>query len=106
MAVKRFPDWTSVYISRLGGFTPRLLRNLAKEANMTPIGPEDDVTYAGNGFLVIHALKSGEKTLRWQGKSDVIDLETGETIAHGVDTLTFPMKAKETRWFQRRSTQF
>jgi hypothetical protein len=61
LAVKRHPGWTGVYGSILGGFTPRLLRNLAREAGLTPVGPEDDVTFSGNGILTIHALKSGLK---------------------------------------------
>ena len=104
-AVKRFAGWTSVYISLLGGFTPRLLRNLAEEAGVTPIGPEDDVTYAGNGFVVVHALRSGEKTVRWTRESDLFDLALGETVARGVESYTFPMEAMETRWFRRRPVE-
>ena len=69
------------------------------EAGLTPVGPEDDVTYAGDGFLTIHALSDGEKTLRWDGPADVTDLTTGRVLARGVDHLTIPMKARETRWF-------
>jgi hypothetical protein len=94
-----------VYISLLGGFTPRLLRNLAEEAGVTPIGPEDDVTYAGNGFVVVHALRSGEKTVRWTRESDLFDLALGETVARGVESYTFPMEAMETRWFRRRPVE-
>ena len=102
MAVKRNSDWTSIYIATLGGFNPQLLRNIAAEAAINPIGSMDDVTYAGNRFLVIHALTAGEKTLRWSGASEVTDLITGETIAHVAETITFPMKWHETKWFQRK----
>ena len=93
--------WTSVYSSLLAGFSPTLLRNLAKEAGLTPVGPLDDVTFAGNGFLTLHATSAGEKTLRWTGKSDLLDLTSEEIVARGVESYSFPMKAQTTRWFAR-----
>jgi hypothetical protein len=58
---KRHANWTSVYSALPGGFTPRFLRGLAREAGLASRDPEDDVTYAGNGFLSIHTLSDGEK---------------------------------------------
>lgn len=87
----------------MGSYNPRILRSLAAEAKLTPIGPEDDVTYAGNGLLVIHALPPGDKTLRWQGPCDVVDLTQGETVARQVESITIRMHAQEARWFQRGS---
>ena len=105
LAVKRFRgdggNWTSVYSSALGGFTPTLLRGLAQEAGLTPIGPANDVTYAGNGLLVLHALQGGEKTLKWTGRSDLLDLQSGQIVARNADSYTFPVEIQRTRWFQR-----
>lgn len=101
LAVKRFKDWTSVYVALPGGFTPRFLRNLAREANLTPTGPEGDATYAGNGFLVLHALAPGEKTLTWTEPGDLFDLSNGVTVATNAVSYSFPMDALETRWFRR-----
>lgn len=99
-AVKRFKDWTSVYISIAGAFTPELLRNIVREAGIEPLGPCNDVTSGGNGFITIHALSDGSKTLRWQNKCDLVDLASGEIIKD-VNTLSLPMKAGETRWFRQ-----
>ena len=93
--------WTSGYSSLMGGFSPRLLRNMAREAGIVPVGPLDDVTFAGNGFLTLHATTEGEKTLRWTGKSDLLDLTSEQIVARGVESFTFPMQAQTTRWFQR-----
>lgn len=101
VAMKHFQDWTSVYIALPGGFNPQILRQIAAEAKVTPVGPEGDATYAGNGFLVIHALSAGEKTLRWNGKSDLLDIASGKIIASGQESITFPMTAFSTRWFRR-----
>ncbi len=96
--------WTGVFGSQMAGLTPQFLRALAQQAGLTPIGPEDDVTFSGQGFTTIHALKKGQKTLNWGGKNDVVDLTTGETLARGVASFTFPMEAQTTRWFRRVPT--
>lgn len=99
-AVKRFKDWTSVYISIAGAFTPELLRNIVHEAGIEPLGPCNDVTSGGNGFITIHALFDGNKELRWQDKCDLVDLASGDIIKN-VNSLSLPMKAGETRWFRK-----
>ena len=88
----------SVYSALPGGFTPQLLRGLAREAGSQPIGPQDDVTYAGNGLVVLHALRDGAKTIRWSGRYDVIDLTSNRRLAQAVEQFTFTAHACETRW--------
>ena len=105
LAVKRFPGWTSVYGSLLGGITPRLLRNLAAEARIIPVGPEGDATFSGNGIVTIHALSGGRKTLHWAEPSDVMDLTTGEIVARNVREWSLSMESRTTRWFQRTPTK-
>ncbi len=104
-AMKNNGSWTSVYLSLPGVISPAFIREIAKMANVIPIGPQEDVTYAGNGFVVIHAMTAGEKTLYFNGKSDLFDITTGTTIAKGVNSYTMNMKAFETRWFKRRPTK-
>jgi hypothetical protein len=101
-AYRRFDDWTSVYLAVPGGFTPRFVRNLAREAGIEPVGPEGDATYAGNGIIAIHAMKPGTKTLRWSQPADVYDLGTGKLISRQVMSLDIDMHALESRWFQLR----
>ena len=104
-AVKRFNDWTSIYIAVPGAFTPELIRNIVREAGMEPIGPCNDVTYAGNGFITIHALSNGSKTLRLPGKCDLLDLAGGKSAGKNIDTISFQMQAGETRWFRKSISQ-
>jgi len=101
-AIKNNGNWTSVYLSLPGVISPEFIRGIAGLAAITPIGPQEDVTYAGNGFLVIHAMTGGEKTLQWEGKSDLFDISTGTTVAKGVNRITIHMDPFETRWFKRR----
>ena len=69
---------------------------------MVPVGPRENVTYAGNGFIVIHAMTAGEKTLRLEGKSDLFDITTGTTVTKGAESFAIKMEAFETKWFKRR----
>jgi Concanavalin A-like lectin/glucanases superfamily len=99
-AVKRFKDWTSVYIALPGAITPELIRNIAAEAKLTPIGPCNDMTTSGNGFITLHAISDGSKTIRWNG-GKLRDLISGKIINTRDNTLTMEMKAGQTRWFRK-----
>jgi len=99
-AVKRHKNWTGIYIGAPGGVTPDFLRAAAAEAGITPVGPSGDATYAGHGFIVIHATAGGEKTISWQGSYDAVDLATGRIVAPNANSLTFPMEAGQSRWFR------
>lgn len=101
IAMKAMEDWTSVYLGMPGGFSPRFIRNLVKNANLVPVGPEGDATFSGNGIITIHALSPGEKTIHWTGKCDLLDLTKGTIVARDTESFSFTMDAFTTRWFQR-----
>jgi Beta-galactosidase len=100
-AVKRHKNWTAIYLTPPGGIMPSFLRALAKNAGITPIGPEGDITHAGNGFISLHAVKSGKKTLHLRGKSNLYDLFNNKLVAKGVKEYSFELNTGETRWFRR-----
>lgn len=100
LALKRGNGWTGVYSALPGGLSVPLLRYLAQQADITPIGPAQDVTYAGRGLIVFHAIRDGEKTLQWKDKKDVLDLTTGQIVARGATSLTFTIQTGQTRWFR------
>jgi hypothetical protein len=101
MAVKRHKNWTAVYLSSgtdcLG---TKFFGELAKEAGIIPVGPQDEITYFGNDFLVIHAVKPGKKQLNWGYDADLYDITADKIIARRVKTVTVDMKFGETRWFK------
>ncbi len=101
IAVKRLKGWTSVYSSLIGGVSPQLIRNMAMEAGIAPIGPLDEVVYAGNGLIVVHALKAGVKELNWGKDSRLIDMKTGKIVATNKHSITIKMCIHETRWFRK-----
>lgn len=102
IAVKRHKDWTAIYIA--GGceqaLTAEFIRAVAGEAKIKPIGPLGDITYAGNGFLAIHAVKPGSKTLNLKAPADLLDITSNSIVARNVASYTLEMKFGETRWFR------
>lgn len=102
MSVKRHPNWTAVYLAGNSEYalTAEFLRKLATEAGIQPIGPEGDVTYCGNGFLAIHAVKPGRKEIFLKSASELTDLSTGEKVAEKTSSYSCYMNAGETRWFR------
>jgi len=100
-AVKRHAGWTGVYLATAGQITPELLRAIVAEAGLVPIGPNGDVTVAGNGLVALHALSGGMKALQLPEARQWVDLDSGEARAGASKRLEFPMRAGETRWFLR-----
>ena len=98
MALKRFPDWTSVFCGGLQ-MSPEVLRGLARLAGAHVYCDTNDVISARPGFLSIHATEAGEKTLILPRESRLRDLYTGEELATTQKRCTFPMVKGETRVF-------
>ncbi|MBK1438537.1 beta-galactosidase [Parapedobacter sp. ISTM3] len=59
----------------------------------------DDVVYAGRGWLCIHSLHGGKKTLRLPFRAKVIDPEDGQVLAEA-DTFAMHMPPNTTRIFR------
>ena len=102
-AMKKHANWTAVYFGNFPelALNSNTTRELALYAGLKPFAPLGDVSAAGNGIMMLHARYAGEKTLQWQEKCDLVDLETGKTVAGNAAEYTFRMKAGETRWFKQ-----
>ncbi len=80
----------------------RALLVKAAEANAGPVHffhREDDALYAGNGLIALHAQQGGEKTITFRRPMRVLEVLTENGLEASGTTLTFPLKAKETRCF-------
>ena len=88
--VKKFADWTSVFVSApmLNAF---VLRNIAREAGVHVYGDQNDVVLPGRSFLTLHAREAGEKIVRLPAPTDVYECYDGRLIGSQVtefrDTL-------------------
>jgi hypothetical protein len=78
-ALKKFPNWTSVYIQ-----TPpapsSILRELLRNAGIHIYIDSDDVLYANESFIAIHSAKEGAKSIRLPKEREVWDVFEGRRI--------------------------
>ena len=100
-AVKKNGSWTGIYVGCPNGITPEFLNLIARQAGIKPVGPVGDATYAGNGFIAIHAMSDGTKTISWKSPSDLIEIATNKCVATNTTSFTLDMKTGETRFFRR-----
>lgn len=101
LAVKRFADWTSVYIGAPNALAGEMMNNIAREAGAYRCGPAamGEIRMSGR-FVSYHVLKSGKYEFRLpQGASKMIDAETGRVLAEGVRSHTIDGVAQSTYWF-------
>lgn len=100
-AVKRHRDWTGVYVSAPGAITPEFLHRLAEQSGVEPVSDTFDTLFCGNGFIVMHALHSGPKTIRWEKPCDLIDPGTGRVLVRNAKSFRFDLRVGESRWFKK-----
>lgn len=99
IAIKKFPNWTSVYFGLIGTLDARLLANVAKEAGVHTFTDSGvgNVEFNGN-LLSIHCLKNGVNTVSLPQKSRVIDFDSKKELVVG-ESFNLDMKTGDTRLF-------
>jgi hypothetical protein len=100
IGVKRFANWTSVYSGPAAALSDRLLSNIAKEAGAYIFSEPGLSSYIKGNFASIHAIKGGSYSLKFPCKGRIIDLNSGDTVADGTDTMSISIDAGETRWYR------
>jgi hypothetical protein len=100
MAVKKFPNWTSLYLAAPQALGPQLMNNIAQQAGAFVAGDADEELDMNGNFASLHGLKSGDYHLHLPpGKTRVIDAFTGKVLSDKNATYTFPVQAQKTYWF-------
>ncbi|MDD5704769.1 MAG: beta-galactosidase [Kiritimatiellae bacterium] len=104
IAVRQFPNWTSVYVSAPSSLGDDLLNNIARAAGAYVAGPPGQVALQMNGrFLSVHGLRTCAYEFRLPpGRRQILDADTGVVLAKGVTSYTIPIRAQETKWFLLR----
>jgi hypothetical protein len=97
-AVKRFPEWTSVYV---GSPAPNaaVLRAIARAAGVHQYVAGDDIVYASESFVAVHTREAGERTVCLRQPADVYEAFDDELLAQGVSQFALPIPACTTRLF-------
>jgi hypothetical protein len=98
VALRDFGNWKSVFYGGIG-LDAFFFNALAREAGAWVAAPAGNAVYANQNFLTIHALSPGEKIVQLLEPSKVTDLTDGKIISARTQSLKFPMKLGETRWF-------
>ena len=100
MAIKKFPNWISIYLAAPQALGPQLLNNIAKQAGAFVAGDADEELDMNGNFASLHGLKSGEYHLHLPtGKTRVVDALTGKVLSDKKESYTFPVEAQKTYWF-------
>jgi hypothetical protein len=82
LAMKSFPDWTSVYT--LNPVLPAtFLRALARHAGVHVYSDHDDTLYASRSYLTLAADFAGPRRIRLRHRTDVLNPFSGERLYHG-----------------------
>ena len=102
-AVKKYSNWTSIYIGSPDGLAAGLMHNLAVAANCFVAVDKTGVNLAMRGnFISAHALKGDTYTFRFPQKGKIVNLFTGKVLAENSDSVKISLAAGETLWLEQR----
>ena len=102
-AMKKLPNWTSVYLAGANSLTGDLLNYLAREAKAYTCGPAGQSINMSGSFVSLHGLRSGSYPFRLPpGAKQMLEADTGRPlpIKNGVCNLN--VTAQETYWYELR----
>ena len=96
--VKRFEDWTSVFVSA-PMLNAHVLRNIARAAGIHVYAEQGDVVLPGRSFLTVHAREAGEKHVRLPAPADVYECYDGRLVGRGVTEFTDSLEKHATGFY-------
>lgn len=102
IAVRRFEDWTSLYIAAPGGIEAQLLHNVAKEAGAYTLTEPGQAIEMNGHFISMHGMKKAHHEFRLPYRADVIDLETNQVMAQGTDRFEVNVEPQKQYWYDIR----
>ncbi len=97
LAVKRHPDWTSVF-STAPVLPAALLRGIAESAGVTISNPtDDDITYGSGNLLAVHTLNGGARRFHFSRKQgSVTELLSGRKYPLQNGSINYNMNPRST----------
>lgn len=99
LAVKRHPEYTSVFCAAPGGLDPELLSNIAEQANIYKVTRPGLLIEVNDFFMSIHGMSNGKFELALPRKVKIVrDAYSGKIIAENTDRITLNIRAWESRW--------
>ncbi len=95
LAVRRYPEWTSVY-SSAPIIPTALLRNLARAAGVHLYTEGGETVYANRSVLSVSVNEGGVRTVRLPRPARVTQLFTGKLVGSGISEFKADIEAKGT----------
>jgi hypothetical protein len=96
--VKEFGDWKSIFVG-VPNIPSNVLRGIARYAKVHIYSNEDDVVYANNNFLSIHANRAGKRMIKLPQRCDVYDVLKEELVEKDVIEFSVHLKQYETKLY-------
>ena len=99
IAVRNFGTWKSVFIG--DPVLPlELLRGICRYAGVTLYAPAgEDVVTVGNGWITVHAVRDGQRTLRLATSQAIYDMHERRVMAEDTREYRYFLRAGMTRVF-------
>jgi hypothetical protein len=98
LAVRRFPEWTSVYCAA-PNLPAWLLRDIAKCAGVHIFNEADDVLYANRSFLGIHTNEAGPRVLRFARPTSLYEVFEKRQVATDAIEVKVELPARHTAFY-------
>lgn len=98
LAVKRSPEWTSVYCAA-PNIPAWLLRSIARTAGVHIYNDADDPLYVSRSFLAIHTNVAGERALRFPQPTSLFEVFEQKQIARDAREVKLDLPAKHTAFY-------
>lgn len=96
--MKKFPQWTSIFIGVPAGLSPQLLQNIATYANVHVYNNIGDLfVYHRDDLICLHGIEGNENDIKLPFDAEVKDLFSGEILLAGGKGLKVKLQPGETR---------
>ncbi len=99
LAAKRFKDWTSVYCPTKV-IRSEVIKAVARYAGCHIYSETDDVLYANNHFVTLHASSTGIKRIRFPRKCNPVEVYENKQYGENVDFVDVEMRLGDTVMFE------
>jgi len=97
--VKEFSQWTSVYFA-VPNIPSCILRNIARYAGCHIYSDDDDIVYANDRFLAIHAGRGGLKKIHLPEPKTVVEAFSGKVVAENATTFVSHFDQHQTQLYR------
>ena len=97
-AVRKYPDWTSIFIGVPSGLTPQFVQNIARAGNAHIYNTAGDMfMHHRDDLICLHGVEGLENIIRLPYNADVTDIYSGEILLKNNNQLKLKLAPGETR---------